>query len=153
MNARIALAAGSVLAAAAAFVASHEGYIPYVYPDPIAVPTSCFGHVGPENTPGRRFTRGECEKLLEADLHIARDAVRRCVRIPLTDGQEVALTSLVYNIGARNFCASTLVRRANAGEPSFVWCKEFHRWVFAKGRKLPGLVKRRREEAELCEAT
>jgi lysozyme len=151
VNARIALAAGSVLAAAAAFVASHEGYIPYVYPDPIAVPTSCFGHVGPENTPGRRFTRGECEKLLEADLHIARDAVRRCVRIPLTDGQEVALTSFAFNVGGSALCRSTLARKANAGSPDFEWCAEFSRWIYAGGKRLPGLVKRRREERALCE--
>jgi lysozyme len=148
----LAAAATSILAAAGLFVAAHEGYVPHVYADPVGIPTSCFGHVGPENTPGRKFTKTECEHLLEADLHIARDAVRRCVRVPLTAGQEIALTSFVFNIGAPSLCGSTLARKANAGEPAFVWCAELDKWVNAKGKKLPGLVRRRREERALCES-
>jgi lysozyme len=146
------LAGGSVLAACGIFVAGHEGYIPYVYTDPVGIPTSCFGHVGPENTPGRRFTRDECQHLLESDLHIARDAVRRCVRVPLTEGQEIALTSFVFNVGGPELCRSTLARKANAGEPAFVWCAELEKWVYGKGKKWPGLVRRRAEERALCES-
>jgi lysozyme len=146
------LAGGSILAACGIFVAGHEGYIPYVYTDPVGIPTSCFGHVGPENAPGRRFTRDECQHLLEADLHIARDAVRRCVRVPLTEGQEIALTSFAFNVGAPNLCGSSLARKANAGEPAFVWCAELEKWVYGKGKKLPGLVRRRAEERALCES-
>lgn len=127
--------------------------MPRVYLDPVGIPTSCFGHVGPENTPGRTFTEAQCNKLLEADLHIAADAVRRCVRVPLTPGQQVALTSFAFNVGSDKLCKSTLARLANAGESAAKWCFELNRWVYAKGKKLPGLVRRRREESELCAAT
>lgn len=151
MKAKVLTLAGtSILAACGLFVAAHEGYVPYVYADPVGIPTSCFGHVGPANTPGRTFTKVECESLLESDLHIARDAVRRCVRVPLTPGQEVALTSFTFNIGGPALCGSSLVRKANAGEPAFVWCAELEKWVYAKGKKLPGLVRRRSEEKALC---
>lgn len=153
MKARIAaLAAGSLLAAAAAFVATHEGYVPEVYADPVGIPTSCFGHTGPENTPGRTFTRAECEGLLEQDLHIAFAAVQDCIRVPLTDNATVGLVSLAYNIGRTNLCRSTLARKANAGEPAWLYCAEAERWVYAKGKKLPGLVRRRKEERALCES-
>jgi lysozyme len=145
--------ASGALAATAYFAKPHEGYVPHVYLDPVGIPTSCFGHVGPENTPGRTFTGAQCDKLLEADLHVASDAVRRCIRVPLTPGQQVALTSFAFNAGGPNLCKSTLARLANAGEPAIKWCFELNRWVYAKGKKLPGLVRRRREEAALCVAT
>ena len=148
----LAIAAGSILAASAAFVATHEGYVPVTYADPVGIATSCFGHVGPENTPGRRFTRAECESLLEVDLHVARQAVRTCIHVPLTPGQEVALTSFAFNTGRATLCRSTLARMANAGEPSFKWCAQLERFVYAKGRKLPGLVRRRAEERQLCDS-
>lgn len=148
----LALAATSILAAGALFVGAHEGYVPYVYADPVGIPTSCFGHVGPENTAGRQFTKAECASLLESDLHIARDAVRRCIRTPLSLGQEVALTSFTFNVGGPALCGSSLARKANAGEPAFIWCAELDRWVYAKGKKFPGLVRRRREERALCES-
>lgn len=146
----LAAAASSLLAGAALFIAGHEGYVPGVYADPVGIPTSCFGHVGPENTPGRTFTRAECESLLESDVAVARDAVRRCMRVPLTLGQEVAITSFAYNVGSKALCSSRLARMANEGQASFLWCEELNRWVYAKGKKLPGLVRRRREEFELC---
>ena len=145
----LATAATSVLAAAGIFVAAHEGYVPYVYADPVGIPTSCFGHVGPENKTGRNFSQAECKALLEKDLHVALDAVHRCIRVPLTNGQKVALASFAYNVGSSSLCASSLARKANAGEP---FCTELDKWVYAKGKKLPGLVRRRREERQLCES-
>jgi lysozyme len=87
---------------------------------------------------------------LESDIHIAGDAVRRCVRVPLTDGQAVALRSLAFNIGGTALCRSTLARLANAGEPAFVWCRQLLRFVYAGGRKWRGLEIRRQKEYELC---
>ncbi len=58
-----------------------------------------------------------------------------------------AILSLNYNIGSKRFLASTLLRKINsnrlleAGE-------EFSRWVYAGGKKLPGLIRRRQKERE-----
>ena len=139
------------LALALAAIAAHEGYVPRTYADPIGIPTSCYGHVGPENTPGRVFTHDECQRLLSLDARIAVAAVNRCIGVPMTDGQAAALVSFTYNVGGSAMCKSTLARLANAGR----WgeaCAQLERWVYAGGRKLPGLVKRRKEERRLCES-
>lgn len=57
-----------------------------------------------------------------------------------------AITSFIYNLGPGRYYASTLRRRVNELD----WegaVKEIQRWVYGGGRKLPGLVARRREEA------
>lgn len=145
----IGLGAGS-LAALLALVSYHEGYIPHTYADPVGIPTICFGHTGADVTPGRVATRAECEGLLREDLGQAWDAVHRCITSPMRPHQAAALTSFAYNVGGAALCKSTLARKANAGD----WpgaCAELDRWVYARARKLPGLVKRRAAERALCE--
>jgi lysozyme len=140
------------LALAVAVIAQHEGYIPATYSDPIGIPTSCYGHVGPESTPGRKFTQAECQRLLSLDVRVAVDHVNRCINIPLTDNQMAALVSATYNIGPNIVCNSTLGRLANQGQPKAVWCAQLDRWVYAGKKKLNGLVRRRAEERKLCES-
>lgn len=140
----------SVLALAATVVAYHEGYVPYTYSDPVGIPTACYGHTGPDVTPGRRYTEGECRALLEGDIATANVAVWRCISRPLPPHVEAAFTSLAYNIGGKALCGSTLARKANAGDIAGA-CAELDRWVYAKGIKLRGLVRRRAAERALCE--
>lgn len=151
MKGRIAtIAIGATLALATPLVAYFEGYVPSTYADPIGIPTICYGHTGPDVTPGRVATRAECQALLQGDLATALTAVRQCVTVPIEDHVAAALTSFTYNVGARAFCGSTLARRINRGE----WpaaCAELDRWVYAGGKLLPGLVKRRAAERALCE--
>ncbi|WP_405045477.1 glycoside hydrolase family protein [Pseudomonas aeruginosa] len=45
---------------------------------------------------------------------------------------------------------STLLRKLNAGDVRGA-CAELSRWVYAGGKKLGGLVRRRAAERELCE--
>ena len=75
--------AAGVLALCLPVVAYFEGYVPHTYADPIGIPTSCYGHVGPENTPGRRFTEAECRDLLAGDLAEANAIVHRCISAPM----------------------------------------------------------------------
>lgn len=59
-----------------------------------------------------------------------------------------AVASFVYNLGAGRLKASTLRRKVN--EQNWEAAEaEFHKWVWAGGRKLPGLVARRADEAAL----
>jgi len=88
------------------------------------------------------------EALLRADLMKAANAVLRLVKIKLNANQLAALIDFVYNCGAGNFEVSTLRRVINRGDFGAV-PGQLMRWVYAKGVKLPGLVKRRRAEAEL----
>lgn len=134
----------------ASLVALFEGKVSHTYADPIGIPTACYGHTGPDVTPGRQYTDDECDALLHGDLAIANRAVRRCIRVPMKLYEEAALTSFAFNVGEGALCSSTLARKANAGDFTGA-CAELSRWVYAKGLKLAGLVKRRAAERALCE--
>jgi len=70
-------------------------------------------------------------------------------KVPLNAHELAAYTSFVFNVGHGNFASSTLRRRLNEGDREGA-CEELKRWVYAKGQKLPGLVKRREAERQLC---
>lgn len=109
-----------------------------------------YGHtagVGPSTKP---ITEQEAEALLRKTLESIGAKVDECVTVPLTDAQRDALISLVYNIGVSAFRGSTLLQRLNHGDYKAA-AEQFERWVYAKGRKLPGLVKRRAAERALFE--
>jgi lysozyme len=140
----------AVLAIAVPIVSAFEGYIPHTYSDPVGISTACYGHTGPDVTPGKTYTSSECDALLRGDLAEAYEAVNECIHVPLLPNQAAALTSAAYNAGPSIVCGSTLGKMANAGRPASEWCPQLRRWVYAHGIKLPGLVKRREAETKLC---
>lgn len=143
----VSLAAGAV-SIAAAVVSFYEGYEPTAYMDPVGIPTICYGHTATVRM-GQTLSRSECAELLERDLGSAFATVDRRVRVDLPPPTRAALASFVYNVGPGNFSRSTLLRKLNAGD-LYGACHELSRWVYAGGRKLNGLVKRRATERELC---
>lgn len=82
---------------------------------------------------------------MRQDAVIAERAVLRLISVPLTDGQFDALVSFTYNLGGGALQRSTLRRKINREEHAEV-PEQFMRWVWAGGRKLKGLVRRRQEE-------
>ncbi len=86
--------------------------------------------------------------MLHRDVQTAQRAVLRLINVPLTDGQYDALVSFTYNLGSGTLQRSTLRRKVNREEHNDVPA-EFKRWVYAGGRKLLGLVRRRCAEAEI----
>ena len=68
--------------------------------------------------------------------------------MPIEDGRFDALGSFAFNLGAGALQRSTLRRKGNREEHGTV-PDESQRWVWAGGRKLKGLVRRREAEAEL----
>lgn len=145
----IAKVGTAAAALAVPLVMVFEGYVPRAYRDPVGVLTACYGHTGPDVQPGQTYTREQCRALLEQDLARHAQALA-CIRRPLTDGQKAAFVSFAYNVGPQAFCDSTLARKANAGDMPGA-CAELSKWVYAKGQKLPGLVKRRAAERAMCE--
>ncbi len=144
-----AIGTGAV-ALAVPLVAKYEGTVLRSYRDPVGIVTACTGHTGPELKIGQTYTRQQCEDMLYKDLAKHADALA-CVSQPLTDGQRAAFVSFVFNVGEGAFCGSTLVRKANAGDIDGA-CAELSRWTYAGGKQLPGLIKRRAAERQLCEA-
>ena len=141
------LAAALVLSAAGATaIVQHEGTVPTVYLDPVGIPTVCVGHTATVTRAdvGKDFGR-LCDQLLARDSRDAQAAVQALVTVPITQAQYDALVSFTFNVGRGALASSTLLRKLQAGD---CWgaAAEFPRWVNARGRKLPGLVKRRAAE-------
>lgn len=147
------MAVSGILVAAATIVgiAGFEGFREEAYvPVKGDVYTIGYGSTkgvkkGDRITPERALHR----LLDEVDSEYAQ-GVRRCVKVPLYQYEFAAMVSITYNIGVNAFCNSTLVKKLNAGDYEGA-CSEFTKWVYVKGKKLNGLVKRRAEERAICE--
>jgi lysozyme len=129
-------------------VAGWEGLSTKAYYDPVGIPTICYGHTRGVEI-GDTLTRERCDELLQTELKDYLEAVDAYVRLPMPDTRRAALTSFAYNVGVGNFERSTLLRKMNAGDIRGA-CNELSRWVFARGIKLRGLVRRREAERQLC---
>ena len=129
----------------------HEGLSLKEYICPGNVRTIGYGHaIKPGEMFGGKITEEKAEELLKADVKHAEDVVNGLVKIPLTQEQFDALVSFVFNLGGGAFLRSTMLRLINEGKTGKA-AKEFDRWVHAAGKRLPGLVKRRKDERNLFE--
>ena len=98
--------------------------------------------------PNQAITPIQGEQLLKQDLKIFEQAVNDLVELPLNQKQFDALVSFAFNCGVNALRRSTLLRRLNEGNYNAA-ASEFHKWVRAGKKVLPGLVKRRREESQM----
>ncbi len=128
-----------------------EGFEPEIYLDAAGLPTIGYGHLIREGE-HKMFENGISESaagaLLAKDVWSAERSVLRLIKVPLTDGQFDALVSFTFNLGGGALQRSTLRRKVNREEHAEV-PYEFMRWIWAGGRKLRGLRRRRSAEAEL----
>lgn len=131
-----------------AVLALFEGYRQVDYVDPVGYATACFGHTETALVGTQRTVEG-CEDLLVSDVRDRQATVLKHAQVPLNDNQLAALTSFVYNVGEGAYRDSTLLIKLNDGDYEGA-CRELPRWVFAKGIKLNGLVRRREQEMRLC---
>jgi len=73
----------------------------------------------------------------------------RCKREPMSlKGAQAALIDFAYNCDAGNLQASTLRKAVYLGDFGSA-AEQFPKWVYARGIKLSGLVRRRNAEREL----
>ena len=125
-----------------------EGFSPTIYICPAGYPTIGYGHVVQEDERDQ-FAEGideqEAENLLQRDVRWAERGVLRLIDVPLTDGQFDALVSFTFNLGIGALQRSTLRRKVNREEHAQV-PREFMRWVWAGGKRLKGLERRRSTE-------
>lgn len=110
-----------------------------------------YGHViQPYESFGDSITAYQAENILRKDVRVAERAVRRQVDVALTQNQFDALVSFTFNLGEGNLARSTLLKKINAGDTSGA-AAEFHKWVYAGGKRLKGLENRRLAERALFE--
>jgi lysozyme len=146
---RLAVGVLSLSATGLIGIASYEGFSEKAYiPIKGDVPTIGFGSTEGVKM-GDTITVPHALERLRRDVSVAESAIARCVRVPLSQGELDAYTSLAFNIGTDAFCRSTLVIKLNAQDYSGA-CEEIKRWVYAGGRKVPGLVARREKEYAMC---
>lgn len=82
---------------------------------------------------------------LRAELRRIGDEVEKVVDIPMTQGQFDAFVSLAYDIGLGGFRRSILLKKFKAGNSEAH--VEFGKWIHSGGKIMPGLITRRRREA------
>lgn len=154
----VARVAGAAAVAAALFTAGFEGHSNKVYVDPAGIKTVCEGHAytGPDGKPlrlGDAYSDDVCSYLLGKDIAEAQKALDARVKVPLSEGERLAYTDFVFNVGVGKFARSTLLRKLNAGDRIGA-CKELPKWdkgvVKGKLVSLPGLAKRRAAEEKVC---
>ena len=137
-------------------VANHEGFRDKAY---VGIPgdlvTIGSGFTKREDgTPvqmGDTITRKESDIRLKKELQAYRTRISQCIKVPVTENQADAFTSLAFNIGTGAFCKSTLVRKLNLYDYEGA-CQEILRWdKFGYPPKpLKGLTNRRNQEYALC---
>ena len=129
----------------------HEGLRLHAYRCEGGVWTVGYGHTADVNA-GTTVTEDEAMRLLREDVAEVRGRIEHmCAQdgVTLSAVQADALTSFAFNVGTEALRRSTLwsLVKRDSGDPAIA--REFSRWVYGGGRRLPGLVKRRDEEAAL----
>lgn len=119
---------------------------PYVCP--AGYWTIGYGHLcDPKHLP---ITEAEAGVYLARDLMKAFHATLRYCPVLATEPEArlAAIVDFTFNLGAGRLQVSTLRRRINQRD----WtnsARELRRWVYGRGRVLPGLCARREAEARL----
>lgn len=133
-------------------IKTHEGLRLKAYKCPSGVWTIGYGHTsaagGLEVNEKTVITQAGAEHLLRLDLENFEDIVRKAVKVELTDNQFSALVSFVYNVGETNFRKSSVLSVVNQKRFDLVPAK-LALWNKGGGKVLPGLVRRRADEAAL----
>lgn len=90
----------------------------------------------------------------EADEYLYRDVATiemqlNKLNLSLSQSQWDAIVSFVFNVGIGNFKASTLLAKIRINPDDNSIMDEFLRWVYANGKVMRGLQKRRLAEMKL----
>lgn len=153
---RIAPVAAVAAIGAAGFLLTtqSEGLRLKAYRDPVGIPTVCYGHTGPDVKLGMTYTKEQCDQILWQDIQthqpvILQNNPQNCIdNATIAPNQRDALTDFIINVGTSKFCSSTMAKKLKARDYLGA-ADQFPKWVYAGGRKFPGLVTRRRCERDL----
>lgn len=134
------------------FIARHEGLRLVCYLDPANVPTIGYGHtktVSRADVGVKKITREEALLLLKEDLAAAKHAAHAITG--LYSGKVFnGVTSFIFNLGPGALHGKTTQIGRHLLEKDYEKAAQgMQRYVYAGGRRLGGLVTRRREEANL----
>lgn len=99
------------------------------------------------------FTDAQVWALFDRDARWVEKSIMDTIKVPLAQHQFDALFCFVFNIGEKNFeeeCSIPGLVNAHRGDavPGVL-----NRWTFSKGKKQPGLVRRRKAEGAMWVGT
>ena len=122
-----------------------EGLRLTAYEDAAGVLTLGYGHTKGVRR-GDKISEYYAKVLLKQDIAEFEEEVKK-LGVARTEGQFDALVSFAFNLGIGNLKSSTLLKTIREGGSMPAIKREFKRWVYAGGKKLPGLERRREWEA------
>jgi GH24 family phage-related lysozyme (muramidase) len=129
-----------------------EGLRLRAYRDIGGVWTIGYGHTSaggpPEVGPRLTISRERAEQILLADASRVAGEIRPYIDRKVTKHQFAALLCFAYNVGTSNFRRSSVLAAVNAGDFAAV-PRRLALWNKVGGRSVPGLIRRRAEEAAL----
>lgn len=127
-----------------------EGFRSTAYKCPAGVLSIGYGHTAGVKI-GQKMTKEEADRLLLRDL-IPYESFVDKLNVTSQQHKFDALVDFCYNLGCASLESSTLLKKIRACRPDAEIRAEFERWVYAtvggKKTKLPGLVTRRKWEAD-----
>ena len=107
-----------------------------------------YGHKLLPSDPYKIITQEKAVQILENDLRRMERSVLKYINVEINDDQFAALVSFTFNVGSAALQRSVLRQKINYGHYDD-GAKEFLKWVYAGGRKIMGLVRRRNLESNL----
>ena len=136
-----------------AIIKESEGWSSTPYRCPANVPTIAWGSTRTDKNKKVTMKHPKVneeigEAYLRYELQHVEHAIQRLLPVELTPNQFSAVSSWAYNLGTGALQRSTM-RQCILREEHEEAADQMLRWVFAGGRKLPGLVTRRYREREL----
>lgn len=128
-------------------IRSFEGLELKAYLCPAGVLTIGIGHTKGVKK-GDVITEKKAYELLEEDIKPIEEYLNK-LNVCNTQGEFDALVDFIFNLGVGNFKSSTLYKYIKQKKTDKEICDQLMRWVYAGGKKLSGLVKRREAECDL----
>lgn len=125
-----------------------EGFKPRPYVCSGGFLTIGYGHKILPSDKYNNITPERAELILLKDLLRMERAVLKYIDNELNDDQFASLVSFTFNLGPAALQRSALRQKINYGDYNAA-ANEFNKWVYAGGRKIMGLVRRRKVERDL----
>lgn len=129
------------------FIRSYEALRLKAYDDSTGVWTIGYGHTAGV-TPGMTITESQAVDYFRTDLKSFERSVNKYVIVPITQNMFDALVSFTFNLGAGTLKRSTLLKKLNCNDFAGA-AAEFDRFIYAGGKIMRGLVRRRAAEKEI----
>jgi lysozyme len=135
-------------AATVALIKSFESCVLDAYQDAAGKRTIGWGHLCRDGDGLYHITQDDADAIFESDLRMTASGVDGLVKVPVTENERGALISFAFNLGVGALGTSTLLRLLNAAQ-YYAVPQQLERWIYAGGKPLDGLIRRRQAEARL----